>query len=183
MEGGGVGTCDDGLLCLSNVCVRPPPADCQQVSEQLASIELGNYAPVETRRPVVAKYAAECEKARVSKEEGECLRKARSKWAAGRCVPRMFPEQASKAGDCQGVSDKIMEMLALDMANAPPEMQGMMSKIAQAMSESCAEDGWPDSFKNCILQSSGKGAMNECDKEMPKELRQRLEQRMSDIMR
>src|SRR5678816_335702 len=54
-------TCDPGLLCLSNLCVQPPPADCTSVGETLASFDLGNYAPVEERAPVVAKYKTQCE--------------------------------------------------------------------------------------------------------------------------
>src|SRR4051812_45288828 len=60
-------TCDPGLLCLSNLCVRPPPADCQVVADQLASLDLGNYAEPEERAPVVAKYKGQCETLYVSK--------------------------------------------------------------------------------------------------------------------
>ena len=75
-------TCDAGLICLSNLCVRPPPASCQAVGEQLASIELGNYAEPEARAPVVARYRAACETAMVSREEGQCLDSARDRWSA-----------------------------------------------------------------------------------------------------
>src|SRR5437660_356176 len=60
-------TCDPGLLCLSNLCVRPPAADCQLVAEELASLDLGNYAEPEDRAPVVAKHKARCETEHVSK--------------------------------------------------------------------------------------------------------------------
>src|SRR4051812_2182289 len=66
-------TCDQGLWCLSNLCVRPPAADCQVVADELASIDLGNYAEPEDRAPVVAKYKSQCETLYVSKEEGVCL--------------------------------------------------------------------------------------------------------------
>src|ERR1043165_8492451 len=68
--------CDKGLWCLSTLCGRPPPADCKAVGETLASMELGNYAEPETRAPVVAKYQAACDKAFVTKEQGECIDKA-----------------------------------------------------------------------------------------------------------
>jgi len=83
-------TCEPGLLCLSSLCVRPPPGDCQAVAEQLASIDLGNYAEPETRAPVVARYTAACEAALVSRDEARCVDQARDKVEADHCVPRMF---------------------------------------------------------------------------------------------
>src|SRR5687768_2048177 len=87
--------CDPGLQCMSNLCVRPPGADCKAVGEAVTSLDLGNYAEPEDRAPVVAKYQAACEGARISKAEGTCLEGARDKWVASQCAPRMFPELAS----------------------------------------------------------------------------------------
>ena len=75
-------TCDPGLMCLSNLCVRPPPADCTAVGEGLASHDLGNYAEPEDRAPVVDKYKRACHKAMVSKEQGECIAATTEKFAA-----------------------------------------------------------------------------------------------------
>ena len=83
-------SCDPGLMCLSNLCVRPPPADCAAVAEGLASYDLGNYAEPEERAPIVATYKASCEKAHVTKEQGECFEKAADKTAAMMCAPFMF---------------------------------------------------------------------------------------------
>src|SRR4051794_10101972 len=58
-------SCNPGLLCLSDLCVRPPAADCTAVAESLASLELGNYAPREQRATVVAAKRAACETAMV----------------------------------------------------------------------------------------------------------------------
>ena len=69
----GNGTCDEGLLCLSDVCVRPPPADCSAVAEALTSLELGNYAAREERAARVAALTAACRDQHVSKDEGACL--------------------------------------------------------------------------------------------------------------
>lgn len=182
--GGAVGACDVGLLCLSNVCVRPPPADCNLVAETLASNDLGNYAPVETRKPLVAKYSAECEKARVSKEEGECLLKAGSKWAAARCVPRLFPEQKSGgSADCEAIAARIMQLMDKELASMSEDMQKMMSKVTSVMTASCHEDEWPAPFKQCILESSGADALNECDTHMPPGLEKRIQERMEQVLR
>jgi hypothetical protein len=69
----GNGTCNEGMLCLSNHCVRPPPADCALVAEAVASLELGNYAPREERAGRVVALAAACREQHVSKDEGACL--------------------------------------------------------------------------------------------------------------
>src|SRR5687767_15742223 len=99
--------CETGLLCLSNLCVRPPPADCTNVADTLASIDLGNYAEPEERQPVVAKYKAACDKAYVSKEQGECIDKVKDKWSAAQCAPNMFPEITASKGDCEKVASKV----------------------------------------------------------------------------
>jgi hypothetical protein len=82
-------TCDPGLLCLSDLCVRPPPADCDAVAEQLASIDLGNYAEPEDRAPVIARYKAACAAALISREEAQCIDRARDRSSAALCAPRM----------------------------------------------------------------------------------------------
>src|SRR4051812_45209843 len=105
-----LGICDPGLMCLSNLCVRPPPADCKAIAEQLASMDLGNYAEVEQRTPLVAKYQAACDKAFVSKEQGACIEKATDKYTAQQCAPAMFPElkaESGGTGDCQTIANQI----------------------------------------------------------------------------
>src|SRR5258706_3622174 len=73
-------SCDPGLVCQSDLGVRPPAADCAEVAEALTTGELGNYAEPEDRAPVVAKKRAECEAAHVTKDEAACLDKAKDKW-------------------------------------------------------------------------------------------------------
>jgi hypothetical protein len=179
-------TCDPGLLCLSNLCVRPPPADCQLVADQIASMELGNYAPVEDRAPTVAKYKAACEKAYVSKEQGECLDKARDKWSAAQCAPGMFPEleASGKAGDCVAVANKIRGAMGRQMGNAPdPQTQQMFAKVMAVIQQSCEQDGWPDVLKKCIsLSADSDDAMQSCNQQMPPGLQQKISERMSKAM-
>src|SRR5262249_43248841 len=105
-------TCDPGLVCLSNLCVRPPPAACTAVAELLTSFDLGNYAEPEDRAPVVAKYKARCTAAYVTKEQGQCIDKARDRWAVAECAPALFPELASSdTGNCGQLADKVKAML------------------------------------------------------------------------
>ena len=180
----GTGSCEVGLLCLSNLCVRPPPADCKQVAERLASMELGNYAPIEERKAVVAKYQAACNKARVSKEEGECLSKTTDEWSAAQCVPRLFPERAAStdgAGDCDAVADKIRAMVA-GQGGSDPSMQKMISQIHGVMKDSCQNDSWPEPLKQCILKSSDDNAMDACKSHFPPELEKQLQERVTKML-
>jgi hypothetical protein len=86
------GTCNKGLVCLSDRCVRPPGADCTQVAEALTSLELGNYAPLDDRRPKVAAYRAKCEAQFLTKDEGACVIAARSVEELRECPkPVMVP--------------------------------------------------------------------------------------------
>jgi len=75
----GNGTCNAGLACMSNRCVRLPAADCDSVADALASIELGNYAPKEQRAPRVAALVAICKTQHLSKDDAECILAARTK--------------------------------------------------------------------------------------------------------
>jgi len=86
------GGCDPGLVCLSDRCVRPPGADCTLVAEALTSLELGNYAPVEERRPKITAYRAKCDAQRLTKQDGECVIAARTMDELRLCPkPVMFP--------------------------------------------------------------------------------------------
>lgn len=92
------GACKAGLVCLSDRCVRPPGADCTAVAEALASLELGNYAPVEQRRPKLAAYRAKCEAALLTKEEGACVIAATTVEQLRACPkPVIFPPYKATA--------------------------------------------------------------------------------------
>jgi hypothetical protein len=159
-------TCDQGLMCLSNLCVRPPPADCQDVAETLASIDLGNYAEPEERAPVIAKYKAECERLYLTKEEGKCLEPARDKWTAAHCVPRMFASYTG-ATSCADV------------------MRKLGSGAGSAMKDSCEHDAWPAELKQCLLDSdtpSGNPYDSACAAKIPPGLQQKLQERITAAM-
>jgi hypothetical protein len=69
-----------------------PAADCAMVAEALTSLELGNYAPVEERRPKVAAWRAMCEAQKLTKVEGDCVIGAKTVDELRFCPkPVMFP--------------------------------------------------------------------------------------------
>jgi len=180
--------CDPGLMCLSNLCVRPPPADCQAVAEGLASYDLGNYAEPEERAPVVAKYKASCEKAHVTKEQGECFEKASDKTAAMMCAPFMFAEKVTVKGPSPGECGKVIARIRQTMAGqlsqvTDPQTLQMMNKAMEVMQESCELDGWPDNLKTCILNAGdGTDAMTQCNSMMTPDIQQKMADRMMKIM-
>lgn len=182
------GTCDPGLLCLSKLCVEPPPADCRAVAETLASFDLGNYAPIEERGPVVAKHQAACEHAHVSKDEGACIDDARDKWTAALCAPRLFPELASgTTSDCTAVRAKIRSSYSSQTAafQNDPKMSKWFDAMLQIVQQSCEQDRWPDAVKQCILASSSNDqhTLTNCNHAMPPPLQQKLQDRMVAAMK
>ncbi len=69
-----------------------PGGDCTMVGEALTSMELGNYAPVEDRRPKVAAYRATCVAQKLTKLEADCVIAARTMEQLRTCPkPVMFP--------------------------------------------------------------------------------------------
>ncbi|HEX3759967.1 MAG TPA: hypothetical protein VHW23_14730 [Kofleriaceae bacterium] len=178
-------SCDVGLLCLSNLCVRPPPADCKDVGEQLASIELGNYAEPETRAPVVARYQAACDAAVMSREEQLCLDRARDRWSAAQCAPRLFPDlAASSAGDCAAIIVRVRTAMQNQASQlGDPQTKAWFDRTMSVMQESCEQDHWPDSLKKCMLAGDGLAALTQaCSRQAPPALQQRLQERLNQAM-
>jgi len=109
------------------------PARCDEVAEQLASYELGNYAEPEDRAPVVDKYRAACKRDRVTRDDSACLDKAKSKLSAARCVPRLFPDV--ELPDCEGVAcylSKLTQFTA-QMCACRPGDKLCGAKVNEAM--------------------------------------------------
>lgn len=175
-------TCEPGLWCLSDLCVRPPPADCDAVAAQLTSLDLGNYAEPEDRAPVVARYVAGCKAAMVSKEEGACIDKARDAWTAKGCAPRMFPELAARTtGDCAAVVARTRQLM---VRQAPyldePASRKWFDLTMDVMKRSCEEDHWPDQVKQCVLADNlSAEALQACNQRMPPALQQKMQDRLT----
>src|SRR5437764_14797354 len=78
-------TCDQGLQCLSDLCVRPPPADCAKVADKLASYRVGNYAPRDQRDQMVADLTMKCTNAQLSADDGKCILHANTRYHIAPC--------------------------------------------------------------------------------------------------
>lgn len=93
----GNGTCDQGLVCLSDLCVAPPAADCPAIAEHLGGLLLGNYAPRDERARFLAGVTAECQERKLSRDDGGCLLRAESRQAIGQCPAPLG------VGDCKAI--------------------------------------------------------------------------------
>jgi hypothetical protein len=176
-------TCDSGLLCLSNLCVRPPPADCQLVADELASFDLGNYAEPEEREPVVAKYKQQCDKLYVSKEEGACLDKAHDRWGAAQCASRMFPELAGD--DCTQIGDKTRASVARQYRNAGDAYKNYIESMATAAKQICTEEKWSADLTKCVLSAepnSNVFSYNVCQAQLGQDNLQKLQTRYQQLL-
>lgn len=172
-------TCDPGLLCLSNLCVKPPAADCTKVGELLASFELGNYAEPEQRAPTVAKHEAACEKVYVTEKEGDCLAKVRDREAAVACVPRLFPDVPKPTtGECAQVAVAVRTQISRQMPSTDPRANATVNAMVAAVHASCEEDGWPKAAIDCYLNGSGIDVIQACESAMSPSLQQKLRDRV-----
>ncbi|MBK9032415.1 MAG: hypothetical protein IPL61_14080 [Myxococcales bacterium] len=177
-------TCAEGLMCLSDLCVRPPGADCQVVGAHAASIELGNYAAVEARAPTIAKFVALCEQVHVTKDEGACLVETRDQWSAAQCAPKLYPHVKTSGGDCKAIAGKVRSAIASSMGAPDPQIQQMLDKVAGVIEPSCEQDGWPDALKACLRASAGTmDGFNACEQLTPPALKQKMSERMQQAMR
>src|SRR6266545_3634665 len=107
------------------------PADCDGVAEQLASYELGNYAEPEARAPTLEKYRALCKRESVDIDEAACLDKAKTRIAAARCVPRLFPDVVG--ADCEGTACAIRTLDKFADAMCECRDQACIDRVQQQL--------------------------------------------------
>jgi len=140
----GNGTCNAGLSCLSNRCVRPPGADCDAVAEALATLELGNYAPREQRKPKVVQIVAMCRAEHLTKDEGACLLDKQTKDELVACPKPLIvaPLSAAERQALQGQTEaglpaacneylRVLERYAACPQVPPEAARALRQSIAQ----------------------------------------------------
>jgi hypothetical protein len=181
-------TCTGGLVCLSDLCVRPPAGDCAQVADAFASIQLGNYADKDKRGPVVADLRAKCTAEQLSVDDAKCLTSAKSKFEMSRCPHPILPELVELAqdkGGCKVVGARMEQLAKLEMSKDPNDpMAKMMPQLIEAVIASCNEDGWPDDVKGCIAGASDSdpSIAQRCVEKMPKPVQDKFMKRMQTIV-
>lgn len=143
-------SCDPGLVCLSNLCVQPPPADCAKVAETLGFVFLDNYAPREERAAFAAEVQKQCVAANLTKDEGECLGRAQSRADVHAC-PRPIG-----LGDCKKIGAHVDTLRASDKVDA------YLVTPAERMVERCRAEVPTLAFERCVLASKSMSDIERC---------------------
>src|SRR5688500_5247824 len=169
---------------MSDLCVRPPPADCTKVAEKLAGYRLGNYAPKEERAAVVGELTEACESARLSVDEGKCILEAESRMDIAQCPRPLLKELSGGGGDCKAVGENFARLFISEMGqSATAEARARAGEtLSRAIAASCMEDGWPDSGKTCVGAAETMKDMSDCADAFPKEFGDVPEKRLGPVV-
>ncbi|MEZ4403612.1 MAG: hypothetical protein R3B06_26545 [Kofleriaceae bacterium] len=143
-------SCDVGLTCLSDLCVRPPPADCTAVAAALGGIFLDNYTPVEER----ARYAAEvqqlCAATGLTREDGACLAKATSRADLQACPHPLG------LGDCGTIAT------AAEALRANSAVDAYLVTPADRLIERCKREVPSLAFERCVVAAATMDDLGRC---------------------
>jgi hypothetical protein len=178
-------TCDQGLTCLSGLCVRPPGADCTKVGEKLASYRLGNYAAREERDKVVAELTASCTKEQLTQDEGKCILDAPSRFEVASCPRPLLDELKADKTGCQAMAENVTRLFLSETAtdaSMRAKAEPLAGELTAVVAESCAKDGWPDSAKKCLGIATSSRDLEGCMDGFPKELEHRIEERIEPVI-
>jgi hypothetical protein len=143
----GNGTCDDGLTCLSSLCVRPPGADCAQIADKLSSLMLGNYAEAGARDGYVSATRAECEAANVSKDDGACILAATTRNQLLRC------KTIVGAGDCTAITGKLKDL---------PGQDQFRTSTADELAARCKNELPSKGLEACVMAAKKVSDLDAC---------------------
>lgn len=144
----GNGTCNAGLVCSgSKICVKPPPADCNKIALRLSYINLGNYAEPAERQKYVNEQLAECRKLNISKEEGECIERARHPAQLNKCRKGLV-----KVSRCEKMVNHFFEVLAKDQE--AEKFRRFLVKERERLVAKCEEKNPTKAAEDCILAAT-----------------------------
>ncbi len=143
-------SCDHGLTCLSDLCVRPPPADCAKVGQAIGFIFLDNYTPREERSSFLAEIARQCAAANLSREDGECLAAAKTRLELRSC-----PHPIG-LGDCKKIAAHADAVRARDGVDA------YLVTAADRLIERCKSEVPSLAFERCALAASTMSDLERC---------------------
>lgn len=143
----GNGTCDQGLTCLSQLCVVPPGADCAAIADHLAGILLGNYAPRDERTAFAADVTADCTTRKLSKDDGECLMRASGRQAIGGCPV------ALGVGDCAKITQHLQTL---------PRTDQFLVTEADRLISRCKNEVPSRALETCVMAATKVEQLGRC---------------------
>lgn len=178
------GTCDPGLECWSERCVRPPAADCRAVGERLASVRLGNYAPREQREPTIVELTALCEKEHVSKKEGRCLLEAQTDDELAACPRPVLPELS---GDKEGCTRMTEHAIAVLRNDTPKDAEmamllGIATRVMTVIVDQCVTHRWSPIAVRCLTEAQNVELFDGCIDALDRDDRRALDDAMEALV-
>lgn len=145
-------TCNDGLICLSDLCVRPPPADCEKVVEKLGFLTLDNWAPRKQREELRAQLLPACQKANLSEKDGDCILQAKHKRDLKKCKKPLV------LGDCKRMIAHLRSIAAKD-----PKLSEELSKESDAtLLRECEKTMATKVDEACVLGAASMQDLKSC---------------------
>ncbi len=143
----GNGTCNDGLVCMSNLCVRPPGADCDAVVKHLGALLLDNYTPKPERDRFATETLAECVDAKLSQADGQCLLDAKHRNLLSKC-PRVIG-----VGDCASIVLYVRTLPGNDLD---------LKTDADRVADRCRNEVPSKAFEACALSARHVNELSRC---------------------
>jgi hypothetical protein len=143
----GNGTCNEGLTCMSGLCVRPPGADCNAIVKHLGELLLDNYTARDVRDRWVADTTADCADAHLTKDDADCLLGAKHRNLLSRC------RRAVGIGDCALIVPYVKSLPGND-----PDLKTDADRI----SDRCRNEVPSKTFEACALSSRAVSDLSRC---------------------
>ena len=143
-------TCNEGLQCLSGVCVRPPPPDCAKVAEKLSFLTLSNYAKRAERQAYISRTTTTCMQAKLTHDEADCILEAKNRGALTRCPKPLA------LGNCERVLAHERKILSGDNAGLSD-----MLDPGPALRR-CQQQGISREYEDCVTSASTKEQLDRC---------------------
>jgi hypothetical protein len=147
----------------------PERLDCDAIAEDLAAIELGNYAAPAAVARVVAHERADCEGAGLSDAERACVAAARTRDAAEGCSPRLVLDV-----QCDAAVGAVRA--ARRRPGLAPAFAAQLDKQFAVMARACDDDDWPVDMKRCLV---GSASFEACAPRLPRAQRDALAKRLA----
>jgi len=172
---------------------RPPPpqdppvgpveardATCDDVAQNLAAFDLGNYAEESKLAPAIAKYRAQYTKLRLTKDERQCAFESTDRASVTWCAPRMFPGAQVALVDTRDCPDIAKAMRQRTEQQQPG--QNTWGKQLAAVQASCEQDRWTVAFRECVNSVPFPTYVDAyCGNAAPMPLRKKLQDRLAQI--
>lgn len=143
----GNGTCDQGLECLSQLCVAPAGADCAAIAEHLGGILLGNYAPRDERAAFTAGVTVDCTGRKLTKDDGECLMRATGRQAIGGCPVPLG------VGDCAAITKHLQGL---------PRADQFLVTAADRLISRCKNEVPSRALEKCVMAATKVEQLDQC---------------------